>query len=125
MLKIEVELQGTNRLQRKLRPDKLIGPAQKRMLEQMSVNLERTLRTYSPRETSYMAGNWNHVMDVSRIPTWSKISTPALYARPLEYSGKSPRGTGRIPFFRPAIADFDRDGPIAEAAKAIEREWGS
>ncbi len=124
MLEIEVELQGVNRLQRKLRPDKLIGPAQRMMLEKISLNIERMARIYSPVEFGTLRASWAHRLDISRVPTWAKVGTNVRYATHLEYSGKSPRGTGRIPFFRPAIVAADIDGPIAAAAKMIEREWG-
>jgi len=126
-LEYRVELQGAEAIQRKLDPKGLLAPAMKKLLNQAAVAIQRRAQIFSPVEYGRLRASWTRKMDIAQIPMWSKVGTTVRYAEPLEYSGKNPRGVGRIPFFRPAISESkaDIDEALKEAATMIERYWGA
>lgn len=126
-LTFEIKLEGAEKLQRKLDSANLLAKPMKHLLAQAAIAIQRRAMMYSPVDTGRLRSSWATKYDIATIPMWSKVGTVVQYAEPLEYSDKSPRGVGRIPFFRPAISDSkdDIDRALGEARDMIERYWSS
>ena len=126
-LSMDIKLEGADKLQRKLDKGELLGKPLKHLLSQAAITIQRRAMIFSPVDVGRLKGSWTTQVDTASIPMWSKVGTVVEYAEPLEYSGKSPRGVGRIPFFQPAISESkdDIDKVLKEAGDMIERHWGS
>lgn len=124
-LSFDFKVEGTEKLAKKLDAKNLVGPI-KHILSKAGLSVQRQAMTFSPVDTGRLRSSFTTKLDTSAFPTWSKVGTTVEYAESLEYSGKSPRGVGRIPFFGPAIEAMKGklDGFVNEAKQMIEQKWG-
>mgnify|MGYP003136854735 CR=1 FL=1 len=111
-----VSLEGGEELSRKWRQasDRLAKP-----VATYWQKATRQIRTqaieYTPVERGLLQSSYMIHIGSEKVPDEASIYNPVRYAGPLEHKeGARPRRTGRIPFFRPAIA---------KSAGAIRR-WG-
>lgn len=125
-LALDIKIEGVPQIQKKLDKNTLIAPALKAILSKGAFKIQRKLSEYSPVDTERLRSSWATKVDTSPVPMWSEVGTNVVYAASLEYSGKSPRGVGRIPFFEPAVSDSQSDinTLLDEARKMIEDSWG-
>ena len=124
-LSYEIKVEGVDKIQRKLDKDVLMGKPLRHLLAQAALAIERRAKMFSPVNIGNLRRSWVTNIDIATIPTWAKVGTVVEYAEPLEYSDKSPRGVGRIPFFRPAISESkaDIEKALDEAKEMIEKVW--
>jgi hypothetical protein len=125
-LSFEIKIEGAEELAKDLNPGKMLAKPLKHILSQGALLVERQAKQNVPVDTGRLRASFTHALDSRIVPLWSKVGTNVEYAATLEYSGKSPRRTGRIPFFAPAIeAMKGKLGDLLnEARRMIEEHWG-
>ena len=138
-LGVDIEIRGLEDVRKRLDKTKLLVKPMKWLWGKIAFGLEREVKQRVPVDAgrlrasfgggSYRGGAFakgtGTMFDTSELPLFVKFGSNVQYAASLEYSRKSPRGVGQIPYFRPAIAAF---GPklktlIGEAAEMIGKIW--
>jgi hypothetical protein len=100
---MKVHITGDKQLEKKFKDEKRIKKPMAKFLEIISREIKDQAAVNSPVETGTLQGSWAAKVLTHSNPMSAVISNDTIYALPLEFSGKRPRGSGIIPFFRPAI----------------------
>lgn len=102
----EIEIQGIDRLLKKVERDVLSGPWKKAMQESLN-DIQEEVRGHTPVDTGNLKGSITTKLDQNPMPLWGSVQTLVPYAKPLEYgTGRLSDGPGssRQPFRPPASA---------------------
>lgn len=124
-LKVDIEVKGLEELQKKLEKEAFLGDGVKHLMGKAALTVERQVKIFSPVDTGRLRASWTPIVSAEPVPLWAKVSTNVKYAAPLEVSGKSPRGVGRIPFLKPAYEAVKSkiDSLLKEAGVIIEARF--
>ena len=102
-MQVQINVKGDEAIIKKLQDDKKIKNPLARFLEISQKIVTNKTKEYSPVETGFLRASWSGHINTATKPMTAVVSNRVKYAMPLENSGYSPRGVGRIPFLRPAI----------------------
>ena len=120
---VDIEIEGLEALQSKLKGDELLGQPVKDLLSTAALSLEREAKILSPVDTGRLRSSITHSISPERIPTWAKVGTNVEYAEYVEYGTRYWAGK---PFLRPALENLkDKINELlTQAARIIEERFG-
>lgn len=121
----DIEIHGLEELQKKLKPDELLGKAVKELMHEAALTVVKQAKINAPVDTGILESSITHSISPAPIPTWAKVGTNVQYASFVEKGRGRPRGKGIIPFFFPAVRQTKEkvDSLIKKAAKMIEERF--
>lgn len=124
-MQLQVQIKGDEALSKKLKDNKKIKNPLAKFLELSQKIVTNQAKEYSPVETGFLRASWSGHINAEARPMTAIVNNSVKYAMPLENSGYSPRGVGRIPFLRPAIEYYlkTKDKYFKELGKSIEQEY--
>jgi len=120
----DIEIQGLEELQKKLKPDELLGRSVKDLLNTAALSLEREAKSLSPVDTGRLRSSITHSISGDPIPLWAKVGTNVEYAEYVEYG--TSKWSGKA-FMRPALEKLKGriDGLLKKAGKMIEERFSA
>jgi hypothetical protein len=124
-MQLQIEIKGDEALSKKLKDEKKIKNPLGKFLELAQKIVTNQAKEFSPVDTGFLRASWSGHINTEAKPMTAVVTNRIKYAMPLENSGFSPRGVGRIPFLRPAVEYFlkTKDKYFRELGKSIEQEY--
>mgnify|MGYP003663213810 CR=1 FL=1 len=124
-MQLQIEIKGDEALSKKLKDEKKIKNPLAKFLELAQKIVTNQAKEFSPVDTGFLRASWSGHINTEAKPMTAVVTNRIKYAMPLENSGFSPRGVGRIPFLRPAVEYFlkTKDKYFKELGKSIEQEY--
>tara|TARA_R110002020_G_C16214483_1_gene767216 strand:+ start:394 stop:774 length:381 start_codon:yes stop_codon:yes gene_type:complete len=124
-MQVKIDLKGDEAIIKKLQDDKKIKNPLAKFLELSQKIVSNKAKEYSPVETGFLRASWTGSINASSKPMTAVVNNSVKYAMPLENSGYSPRGVGRIPFLRPAIEYYlqVKEQYFQQLGRNIENEY--
>lgn len=124
-MQLHIDIKGDKALTKKLENEKKIKNPLAKFLELAHKIVTNQAKEFSPVDMGFLRASWSGHINTQTKPMTAVVTNRIKYAMPLENSGYSPRGVGRIPFLRPAIEYFlqNKDKYFKALGDNIEKEY--
>jgi hypothetical protein len=124
-MQLHIDIKGDKALAKKLKNEKKIKNPLGKFLELAFRVISKEAKEFSPVDHGFLRASWSGHINTQTKPMTAVVTNRINYAMPLENSGYSPRGVGRIPFLRPAVEYFlqNKDKYFKALGDNIEKEY--
>ena len=103
MSQLNLQVTGLKELDKKFSDTKRIKKPMERFIRRMESKFRKQVMENTPVAKGKLRASYFTEYKFNSNPMSARVYNEQAYARPLEFSGFSPRRSGIIPFFRPAV----------------------